>query len=142
MGILRRLRRSRRTEEAEHEEPAPSQQATPTQLAVGYNPRRDRHLYWLTEDGYIIAQDVSCQYEYVQETPCVHCGGQMKVIAHLNRGGQGLSELVAFCQSCHKRSSTIFDISNDAYQTWWAEQLGSLYIKQFDGPPRAPWNPQ
>lgn len=142
MGILRRLRRSHRNEEPEREEEAPPLQGEPSQVAIGFNPRRDKYLYWLTEDGYIIAQDVSCQYEYVQETPCVHCGGQMKVIAHLNRGGQGLSELVAFCESCRKRNSTIFDISNDVYQKWWGEQLGALYIKQFDGPPRTPWNPQ
>jgi hypothetical protein len=108
---------------------------------VGYNPDRDEHLYWLTKEGYIIAQDVTCQHEYISETPCPHCGGELVVIAHLNRGGQGLSELVAVCRACRQRANFIFDISNEVYQVWWAEQLGALYIQQYDGPPRVPHRP-
>jgi len=108
---------------------------------VGYNPRRDEHLYWRTEDGYIIAQDVTCQHEHVERTPCPHCGGALVVAAHLNRAGQGLSELVALCAACRQRANFIFDISNEVFQTWWAEQLGPLYVRQFDGPPREPHSP-
>lgn len=107
-------------------------------VPAGYNPSRDEHLYWLTEDGYIIAQDVACQHEYVQAMRCPACGGRLRVAAHLNRDGQGLSEMVAVCTSCRARASFIFDISNDVYQTWWAAQLGDLYIQPFDGPPRVP----
>jgi ribosomal protein S27AE len=95
-------------------------------------------LYRLTADGYIIAQDVDCQYEYARKTSCPHCGGALVIAAHLNRAGQGLSELVALCQDCRQRTSFIFDISNDVFQAWWAEQLGPLYIRQYDGPPREP----
>lgn len=109
---------------------------------VGYNPGRDETLFWLTEEGYIIAHDVTCQHEYVEGTPCAECGGPLTVIAHLNRGGQGLSELVAMCKECHTRTSFVFDISNDVYQAWWAEQLGTLYVLQYDGPPREPVMPQ
>ncbi len=59
--------------------------------------------------------------------------------AHINRAGQGLSELVALCGDCRKRSSYIFDISNEVFQTWWADQLGPLYVRQYDGPPREPF---
>lgn len=109
---------------------------------VGYNPNRDEYLYWFTEDGYIIAQDVVCQHEYVEQTPCPDCGGGLAVAAHLNRAGQGLSELVTLCRDCHARVNFIFDISNDAYQTWWAEQLGLMYVRQYDGPPRDPFAPE
>ena len=109
---------------------------------AGYNPYRDEYLFWLTEDGYIIAEDVNCQNEYVQATSCPHCGGQLRVAAHLNRAGQGLSELVALCTDCRQRANFIFDISNRAYQTWWAGQLGDLYLRQFDGPPRKPCRPE
>jgi hypothetical protein len=108
---------------------------------VGYNPDRDEHLFWYTEEGYIIAQDVTCQHEYIQDTPCPECGGELVVIAHLNRAGQGLSELVAVCRGCRHRDNFIFDISNEVYQTWWAAQLGPLYVCQYDGPPRAPYSP-
>jgi len=111
-------------------------------LPAGYNPSRDEHLFWWTEDGYIIAEDVACQHEYVQGTPCPECGGALAVVAHLNRGGQGLSELVAICRECRHRENFIFDISNDVYQAWWADQLGPLYIQQFDGPPRIPAWPE
>jgi len=109
---------------------------------VGYNPNRDDHLYWFTEDGYIIAQDVVCQHEYIEQTPCPDCAGELAVVAHLNRAGQGLSELVTLCRDCRARVNFIFDISNDVYQTWWAEQLGLMYVRQFDGPPRDPFAPE
>lgn len=109
---------------------------------VGYNPARDETLFWLTDEGYIIAHDVTCQHEYVESTPCPECDSKLTVAAHLNRGGQGLSELVAMCRACHTRTCFVFDISNDVYQTWWAGQLGSLYVVQYDGPPREPAEPQ
>jgi hypothetical protein len=134
MGVMRKVRRSRRNDRChDHVEIDP--------FRAGYNPNRDEHLYWLTEDGYIIAQDETCQQEYVQQMPCPHCGGSLMVMAHLNRGGQGLSELVALCHDCRQRANFIFDISNEVYQAWWAEQLGDLYICQYDGPPRKPCTP-
>jgi hypothetical protein len=135
MDVMHRVRRPRRNRrQRDHVELDPFQ--------AGCNPHRDEYLYWLTEDGYIIAQDITCQQEYVQQTPCPHCGGSLIVMAHLNRGGQGLSELVALCRDCRQRANFIFDISNEVYQTWWAEQLGDLYICQYDGPPREPCTPQ
>jgi len=131
MGIIRKVRRSKRNRR--------EQQPPPSNVPAGYNPNRNEYLYWWTEDGYLIAQDVVCQYEYVQNMPCPHCGGTLAVVAHLNRAGQGLSELVALCRDCRQRANFIFDISNETYQTWWAEQLGPLYIEQYDGPPREPF---
>ncbi len=110
----------------------------PSNEALGHNPDRTEYLFWYTEEGYIIAQDNTCQHEYIQMTPCPSCGGKLRVIAHLNRGGQGLSELVTVCQNCRYTVNFIFDISNDVYQKWWADQLGPLYIRQYDGPPREP----
>lgn len=109
---------------------------------VGYNPARDETLYWHTEEGYIIAHDVSCQHEYIEQAYCHECGGSLAVAAHLNRAGQGLSELVAVCRECGARVSFVFDISNAVYQSWWAAQLGPLYVQQYDGPPREPLEPQ
>lgn len=129
MGFLRKKRQSKSDGQGQAAE------------VIGYNPNRTEQLYWLTEDGYLIAQDVNCQYEYVEAIGCPHCEGQLVVAAHLNRSGQGLSELVAVCNQCGKRANFIFDISNDVYQTWWAEQLGPLYVKQFDDPPRTPHRP-
>jgi hypothetical protein len=134
MDVLRRGRKPRRNSRRRDRD-----QLDPFQ--VGCNPHRDEHLYWLTRDGYIIAQDETCQQEYVQHSPCPNCGGSLVVMAHLNRGGQGLSELVALCHDCHRRANFIFDISNEVYQAWWAEQLGDLYICQYDGPPREPSTP-
>ncbi|MBN2302985.1 MAG: hypothetical protein JXQ72_00820 [Anaerolineae bacterium] len=108
---------------------------------IGYNPNRTEHLFWYTEDGYLVAQDVVCQHEYVEAVGCAHCGGHLLVAAHLNRSGQGLSELVAVCDNCGARANFIFDISNDVYQNWWQEQLGALYVRQHDDPPRAPHHP-
>ena len=106
------------------------------------NTDRDEYLFWLTEEGYIIAQDIACQREYAQDIPCPHCGGELMVVAQLNRSWQGLSELVCICRTCRQRSSFIFDISNDVYQAWWAEQLGPLYIRQHECPARTPHSPE
>jgi hypothetical protein len=143
MGILRNRKQGKRgphQDDPRREQPPP-QDDEDESVSPGYNPNRDEHLYWLTEEGYIIAQDVACQHDYVEQIMCQHCGGQLIVAAHLNRSGQGLSELVALCSECRQRDNFIFDISNDVYQTWWAEQLGPLYIQQYDGPPREPHNP-
>lgn len=118
--------------------PPPNQQLN---QAAGRNPYRDEYLFWYTEDGYIIAQDVLSQYEYVQSVPCPDCDGTLRIMAHLNRAGQGLSEMVTICRDCHYSVNFIFDISNEVYQQWWAEQLGSLYIVQYEGDPRQPHSP-
>lgn len=110
-------------------------------VMIGYNPNRDEYLYWLTQEGYIIAQDVACQHDYIQATRCPNCDDELVIIAQLNRAGQGLNEMVAICRQCRERVTFIFDISNDVYQSWWAEQLGDLYIQQFDGCPREPFSP-
>ncbi len=102
------------------------------------NPFRDEYLYSLTPEGYIIAYDIASQNAYVEHTSCEACGGELAVIAVLNRAGQGLSEMVAFCRDCKTRTSFLFDISNVVYQSWWADQLGDLYIQQYDGTPREP----
>lgn len=101
--------------------------------ALGYNPHRTADLYALTTDGYIIAQDIASQYEYILErfeglTP----------IAHINRSFQGLSEIVALDRGSGERLSFIFDISNEVYQAWMAAQFGSGYQRGYDGPPRQP----
>lgn len=106
-----------------------------------YNAKRDEHLFWHTPEGYIIAQDILCQSEYVENHPCPACGNELRIVAHLNRGGQGLSELVTVCVNCRYSLNFIFDISNDVYQQWWAEQTGDTYFRQFDGEPRRPDSP-
>lgn len=114
----------RRSEKHEHHDP-------------GYNPNRTDELFALTTDGYIIAQDVVCQNEYVHSQTCPNCKQQsMTVMAKLNRSFQGLNELVAICTQCHTRYSYIFDISNKVYQNWLAEQMGELYTHTYDGTPR------
>lgn len=124
MGFLLRLFRKRR--DTTLEQPV-------------INPKRDHNLYRPTPEGYLIAQDISCQYEYVADAPCQHCNAhQLSVMAQINRSGQGLNELVCKCKQCGKPSSFIFDISNRAYQSWLAEQLGDLYMPSYDGPPRRP----
>lgn len=109
----------------------------PRQDILGYNPNRTDDLFALTTDGYIIAQDVVCQTEYVQNQLCLNCQHQtLTVIAKINRSFQGLNEMVAICTHCHERYSFIFDISNDIYQAWLMEQMGDLYSQSYDGPPR------
>jgi hypothetical protein len=121
-----------------------SRQSEPERASstIGSNADRNGYLYWRTEEGYIIAQDVNCQHEYVNTTPCANCGGPLRVVAHINRAGQGLSEIVAMCGECRQRTSYIFDISNDVFQRWWAEQLGPLYVRQFEDAPREPFAPE
>ncbi len=103
------------------------------------NPNRDENLFAKTTEGYIIAQDVSCQYEYVSNAPCSHCGAtKLSVAAQLNRASQGLNELVCKCGRCGKMSGIIFDVSNTVYQTWLAKHLGKLYVSSYDGKPRKP----
>lgn len=142
MGSLRNLwRRDKRANDIPNPPAHDTHDDPPVSHDVGYNPHRDDYLYWLTEDGYIIAQDVTCQYDYVQDTPCARCGGELKTAAHLNRAGQGLSELVAVCKDCGKPTNFIFDISNHVYQAWLADQLGALYVRQHDNAPREPFEP-
>jgi hypothetical protein len=102
------------------------------------NPNRTADLFAQTKDGYIIAQDIACQHTYIEEQPCPNCGGVLMPIAQINRAFQGLNEVVTFCTECSERSSFIFDISNDVYQTWWAELMGEMYVRTYDGKPRAP----
>lgn len=104
----------------------------------GYNPNRTSDLFKLTGDGYIIAQDMVCQYEYAQMQKCADCGCPLNVIAQINRSFQGLNELVTACPNCGKNYSFIFDISNNVYQSWWSERLGDLYVQNYDGKPRKP----
>jgi hypothetical protein len=107
-----------------------------TEIDSGVNPNRTVDLFALTPDGYVIAQDIACQNEYVALQQCDNCGGSLAVIAQINRSFQGLTESVCFCQGCGKKYSFIFDISNDVYQGWWAERMGELYVRTFDGPGR------
>ncbi|GEM_PF-1902602 len=103
-----------------------------------FNPERTDDLYALTEEGYIIAQDIACQFEYVEHAVCPDCGGELLLVAQINRASQGLNELVCACKQCNQRSSLIFDVSNTTYQTWMSRQLGDLYVRNYDGPPRRP----
>jgi len=102
----------------------------------GYNPNRTDDLYALTPDGYIVAQDMVCQQEYVAAQHCPETGRPLVVIAKINRAFQGLNELVAVSPATGEKFSFIFDISNDDYQAWWASQMGELYQRLYDGPPR------
>jgi hypothetical protein len=102
----------------------------------GYNPNRTIDLFALTHDGYIIAQDILCQQEYIDEQCCPDTGLPLTVIAQINRSYQGLNEVVTISQATGKTYTFIFDISNEVYQAWWASQLGDLYVCPFDFPPR------
>ncbi len=102
------------------------------------NPNRTADLFALTEEGYIIAQDINCQYELVQQERCSQCNHNLRAIAQINRAFQGLNELVVLCTNCGERYSFIFDISNDVYQDWWAERMGDSYVRMYDGTPRVP----
>lgn len=111
-----------------------------TKPTLGYNPNRTRDLFALTrEDHYIIAQDIACQYEYIDIQRCPECGAALIPIAQINRSFQGLNEIVTVCSRESKNQySFIFDISNDVYQAWWAEQMGEHYERVFEGSPRTP----
>lgn len=102
----------------------------------GYNPNRTDDLFAFTEDGYIIAQDIACQMEYIAMQRCPMSGRPLLTVAQINRAFQGLNEVVALSPATGERYSFIFDISNDVYQTWWAQQMGDLYERLYDGPPR------
>lgn len=106
--------------------------------ALGYNPQRTLDLFALTTDGYIIAQDIVCQHEFIDAQPCPNCNrhGALVAIASINRSFQGLNEVVTLCRRCAYRQSFIFDISNDVYQGWLADRMGDLYMRPFDGPAR------
>ncbi len=111
--------------------------ANDSQLDPGYNPERTIDLFARTPEGYIIAQDILCQHEYVKQQVCPETGSKFRVIAQLNRAFQGLNELVAISLGTGKRHSFIFDISNNVYQKWWSEKMGDLYENSYDGPPRS-----
>ncbi|MBZ0279506.1 MAG: hypothetical protein K8L97_02115 [Anaerolineae bacterium] len=102
------------------------------------NPNRTADLYALTEEGYIIAQDIGCQYELVNAERCPYCGNSLSTIAQISRAYQGLNELVALCGICSERHSYIFDISNAVYQEWWASFMGKNYVRLYEGEPRKP----
>jgi hypothetical protein len=106
--------------------------------APGVNPNRTSDLFALTLDGYIIAQDIDCQNEFINAQVCAVCQAELIPIAQINRAFQGLNEIVTICPNCGQRFSFIFDISNEVYQTWWAERMGDAYIRIYDGPPRTP----
>ncbi len=102
----------------------------------GYNLNRTIDLFALTPDGYIVAQDIACQSEYMNMQCCPDTGGPLVVIAQINRAFQGLNEFVTVSPATGRQFSFIFDISNSVYQTWWAEQMGEFYECLYDGPPR------
>lgn len=105
--------------------------------SLGYNPNRTVDLFALTkEGGYIVAQDIVCQYEYIMSHTCPDCGKPLIPIAQINRSFQGLSEVVAVCPLSGAHFSFIFDISNEVYQNWWAEYTGTDNRHLFDIPPR------
>ncbi len=107
-------------------------------MDAGYNPDRTIDLFALTTDGYIVAQDIASQYEYITLQPCPQTGKPLKVIAQINRAFQGLNELVAISTGTGEKFSFIFDISNEVYQSWWAEQMGDFYQPTYEGQPRQP----
>lgn len=107
-----------------------------TEIDPGYNPNRTDDLFAPTEDGYIIAQDIACQQEYIAMQRCLISGRPLLTVAQINRAFQGLNEVVALSPATGERYSFIFDISNDVYQAWWAQQMGDLYEPLYDGPPR------
>jgi hypothetical protein len=105
-------------------------------LALGYNPNRTIDLFAFTPDGYIIAQDIACQYEYV-----LALGAEedrvITPIAHINRAFQGLSEIVAIDRNSGEYHSFIFDISNAVYQSWLTDYMNHQPDAAYDGPVRA-----
>lgn len=105
-------------------------------MGPGRNPHRTLDLFAYTTDGYIIAEDIDCQYEYTALQRCPETGAPLRVVAQINRAYQGLNELVAVSEGTGKVFSFIFDISNEVYQAWWRQLMGELYVRPFDGPPR------
>ncbi len=105
--------------------------------ALGYNPNRTPDLFAETQDGYIIAQDIASQHEFVLQQR-TEDGYALMPIANINRSFQGLSEMVAICPVNGERYSFIFDISNTVYQQWMHQQLGDLYERNYAGEPRSP----
>lgn len=103
---------------------------------LGYNPNRTQDLFALTPDGYIIAQDIACQHEYIMMQTCSDSRTRLVPIAQINRAFQGLVEIVAACPESGETYGFIFDISNEVYQAWWAAQMGENYDRIFTGPPR------
>lgn len=102
---------------------------------LGFNPNRTIDLFALTHDGYIIAQDIASQHEYVLDQRTEE-GFPIMPIAHINRSFQGLSEIVAICGQNGERFSFIFDISNTVYQDWLQDQMGELYEVNYEGSSR------
>ena len=51
---------------------------------------------------------------------------------------RSLSSSRRCCAECSQRYSFIFDISNEVYQRWWADQMGENYVRLYDGKPRQP----
>ena len=47
----------------------------------------------ITPDGYIIAQDIACQYELIEAHPCDRCQGRLLPIAQLKK--EELHQLLA-----------------------------------------------
>jgi hypothetical protein len=106
------------------------------------NPHRTAELFAPTAEGYLIAQDIACQYEYVQQVArCAACGSSLRVAGLITRAALGLNEIVCICTACQARTSLTFDISNAVYQTWLAGQMGDFYSSSYNGPPRKPVDP-
>lgn len=103
------------------------------------NPQRTPALFRHTPEGYIIAEDISSQYDYVKyNAACPACRGLLRVTAHISRATRGLSEIRCECRICHHPTILLFDISNTAYQRWLASLMGDLYTRHYAGPPRHP----
>jgi ribosomal protein S27AE len=102
------------------------------------NPNRTADLYVRTAEGYLIAQDIACQYDYANFITCPDCGSGVRVAAHIDRASEGLNALFYECMRCAFRTDVLFDISNEVYQAWLSGLLGDLYTRHFEGPPRVP----
>ena len=114
-----------------------SKKSTQHNIPPEVNANRTVDLWALTTDGYIIAEDIACQTEYVSVQSCPNCGHTpLRMMAQINRAFQGLNELVTRCANCREIYVFIFDISNEVYQAWWAERMGTMYTRLYDGAPR------
>jgi transcription elongation factor Elf1 len=102
------------------------------------NPNRTADLYARTAEGFLIAQDITCQYDYANYIACPACGSDVRVAAHIDRASEGLNALCYECTRCAFRTDVLFDISNEVYQAWLSDLLGDLYTRHFEGPPRVP----